>query len=137
MKRHALLTSTVLFLGIATVAGCATHKSANTFNRSEVGAKQTVHAGTVTNVREVTIQTDGTTIATATGAVVARRWPPQVARRPVRQPATRCPAAPSRAWKSPCSSTMAAPWPWSRPATPTSSASAIGSTSPPAAAPRG
>ena len=48
MKRHAIVTSSLLFLGIATVAGCATHKGPNTFNRSEVGAKQTVSAGTVT-----------------------------------------------------------------------------------------
>ena len=44
MKRHAIVTSSLLFLGIATVAGCATHKGPNTFNRSEVGAKQTVSA---------------------------------------------------------------------------------------------
>ena len=70
MKRHAIVTSSLLFLGIATVAGCATHKGPNTFNRSEVGAKQTVSAGTVTGVRDVTITTDGSNVGTATGAVL-------------------------------------------------------------------
>lgn len=70
MKRHAIVASSLLFLGIATVAGCATHKGPNTFNRSEVGAKQTVSAGTVTGVRDVTITTDGSNVGTAIGAVL-------------------------------------------------------------------
>jgi len=60
----------MVFLGIATLAGCATHKSPNTFHRNEVGRMQTVEAGTVTAVREVSIHTDGSVVATATGAVV-------------------------------------------------------------------
>ena len=70
MKRHAIVTSAMVFLGIATLAGCATHKSPNTFHRNEVGRMQTVEAGTVTAVREVSIHTDGSVGATATGAVV-------------------------------------------------------------------
>ena len=70
MKRHTLISSAFLALGILTVAGCATHKSPDSFNRSEVGRKQTVEAGTVTAVRPVTIQTDGSTVGTATGAVI-------------------------------------------------------------------
>lgn len=70
MKRHAIVTTSLLFLGLATAAGCATHKSPNTFNRSETGRKQTVEAGTVTAVRPVTIKTDGSNVGTATGAVI-------------------------------------------------------------------
>lgn len=70
MKRQAIIAGAFLVLGVAAVSGCATHTSPNTFNRSEVGAQQTVEAGTVTALREVTIQTDGSVVATATGAVL-------------------------------------------------------------------
>lgn len=70
MKHQAMICSAAVFLGVLAVSGCATHTGANTFNRSEVGRQQTVEAGTVTAVREVTIQTDGSVVATATGAVL-------------------------------------------------------------------
>jgi outer membrane lipoprotein SlyB len=70
MKRQSIITGAFLVLGVATMSGCATHSSADTFNRSEVGRQQTVEAGTVTAVRAVTIQTQGNTVGTATGAVL-------------------------------------------------------------------
>jgi len=70
MKRQNTITGAILFLGIAAMAGCASHKSPDTFRRSEVGRQQTVEAGTVTAVRAVTIQQQGGNVATATGAVL-------------------------------------------------------------------
>jgi outer membrane lipoprotein SlyB len=70
MKHQAIITGAFLVLGIATVAGCASHQSPDTFNRSEAGRQQTVEAGTVTAVRPVTIQQQGGNVATATGAVL-------------------------------------------------------------------
>ena len=70
MKQKSIIVGAALVLGIATLSGCATHSSPNTFNRSEVGRQQTVEAGTVTAVRPVTIQTDGNMVGTATGAVL-------------------------------------------------------------------
>lgn len=70
MKHRAMIGGAIVVLGVLAVSGCATHKSPNTFNRSEVGRQQTVEAGTVTAVRAVTIQQQGGAVATATGAVL-------------------------------------------------------------------
>jgi outer membrane lipoprotein SlyB len=70
MKRQSIITGAFLVLGVATVSGCATHSSADTFNRSEVGRQQTAEAGTVTAARAVQIQTDASGVAVATGAVL-------------------------------------------------------------------
>ena len=66
MKLQTIITSVALGLGIAALSGCATTQGPNTFTRSEAGRTQTVEAGTVTAVRPVTIQTDGTAVGTAT-----------------------------------------------------------------------
>lgn len=70
MKRQAIVTSALLFLGIATVAGCATHKGPGGVHSSQAGRKQTVEVGTVTAVRDVTIHSDGSTAGAVTGAAL-------------------------------------------------------------------
>jgi outer membrane lipoprotein SlyB len=70
MTQQAFSTAAAIVLGIAGLSGCATSSSPNTFTRSEVGRVQTVEAGTVTAIREVTIQNDSRGVATATGAVL-------------------------------------------------------------------
>lgn len=70
MKLQTIITSVALGLGIAALSGCATTQGPNTFTRSEAGRTQTVEAGTVTAVRDVTIQNEGSNVATATGAVL-------------------------------------------------------------------
>lgn len=70
MKQQAFSTAAAIVLGIAGLTGCATSSSPSTFTRSEVGRAQTVEAGTVTAIREVTIQNDSRGVATATGAVL-------------------------------------------------------------------
>ncbi len=57
-------------VALALVAGCATHTTPTTFNRSEVGRAQSVEWGVVQAVREVTIQNDSRGVGTATGAVL-------------------------------------------------------------------
>lgn len=70
MKQMTIIVGATLVMGIATLSGCATHNSPNTFTRSEAGRAQNVEAGTVTAVRAVQIQNDSRGIATATGAVL-------------------------------------------------------------------
>ncbi len=70
MKHRVMIGSAIVVLGVVAASGCASHKSPDTFNRSEVGRQQTVEAGTVTAVRPVTIQQQGSNVATATGAVL-------------------------------------------------------------------
>ena len=45
MNRQSIVTGALVILGVAAVSGCASHTSADTFNRSEVGRQQTVEAG--------------------------------------------------------------------------------------------
>lgn len=68
MKRQVIFTA--IALAIACATGCASHSGPSTFNRNEVGRAQTVEAGTVTAIRPVTIQSDGSVVGTATGAVL-------------------------------------------------------------------
>ena len=70
MKQHVIFTSALLFLGIASLAGCATPHGPGTIHSSQMNRKQTVEAGTVTAVRDVTIQSDGSTVGTVTGAAL-------------------------------------------------------------------
>jgi len=69
MKRDAIRFA-MLALGLALAAGCATHSTPSTFNRSEVGTARTVEMGTVRGLRDVTIQNDQRTVGTATGAAL-------------------------------------------------------------------
>lgn len=69
MKRE-MIHATLVALGLALAAGCATHTTPSTFNRSEVGAARTVEWGTVRGLRDVAIQNDSRGIATATGAAL-------------------------------------------------------------------
>lgn len=70
MKLQTIVTSIALGLSVAALSGCATTQGPNNFTRSEAGRTQTVEAGTVTAVRDVTIQNEGSNVATATGAVL-------------------------------------------------------------------
>lgn len=67
---HNAVGVALIALGLVAASGCATHSTPNTFNRSQVGAVQSVEQGTVHALRDVTIQTDSRGIATATGAVL-------------------------------------------------------------------
>ena len=60
----------LIALGLVAVAGCETSPSSSTFNRSEVGVAQTVEWGTITAIRDVTIQNDSRGVATVTGALL-------------------------------------------------------------------
>ncbi|MDI9239829.1 hypothetical protein QLQ15_13035 [Lysobacter sp. LF1] len=60
----------LIVVGVLTAAGCATHSTPSTFNRSEVGTARTVEWGTIRGLRDVTIQNDSRGVATATGAVL-------------------------------------------------------------------
>ncbi|RDI99386.1 hypothetical protein DVT68_00535 [Dyella solisilvae] len=52
------------------IAGCATHTTPQTFNRSEVGVARSVQWGIVRGLRDVTIQSDSRGVGTATGAAI-------------------------------------------------------------------
>lgn len=60
----------LVLCGALATAGCATHTTPNTFNRSEVGRAQSVEWGTVQNIRAVQIQNDSRGVATVTGAAL-------------------------------------------------------------------
>ncbi|HYG05739.1 MAG TPA: glycine zipper 2TM domain-containing protein [Stenotrophomonas sp.] len=70
MSTKSLAGAGVLFVAAMTLAGCATHSTPSTFNRSEVGRAQSVEWGVIQNVRAVTIQNDSRGVATGTGAVL-------------------------------------------------------------------
>ncbi len=59
----------VAFLALGLVA-CQTATGPSTFNRSEVGTARTVERGTIRALRDVEIQNNARSIATATGAVL-------------------------------------------------------------------
>jgi outer membrane lipoprotein SlyB len=60
----ALLSATTL------LTACETTSNANTFSSNQTGRAQTVQKGTVTAVRDVTIQSGPSRVGTATGAVL-------------------------------------------------------------------
>src|SRR2546425_12191439 len=65
MKTTFLLTALA-----AALAGCATHESANVYDKHEAGREQVVRFATVESVRKVTIQGSQSGVGGAAGGVV-------------------------------------------------------------------
>src|SRR2546428_9568341 len=65
MKTTVLLTALA-----AALAGCATHESANVYDKHEAGREQVVRFATVDSVRKVTIQGGQSGLGGAAGGVV-------------------------------------------------------------------
>src|SRR5258708_18382603 len=65
MKTTLLLTALA-----AALAGCATHESANVYDKHEAGREQLVRFATVDSVRKVTIQGGQSGVGAAAGGVV-------------------------------------------------------------------
>ncbi len=65
MKTTVLLTALA-----AALAGCATHESANVYDKHEAGREQVVRFATVDSVRKVTIQGSQSGLGGAAGGVV-------------------------------------------------------------------
>src|SRR2546426_10032805 len=65
MKTTILLTALA-----AALAGCATHESANVYDKHEAGREQLVRFATVESVRKVTIQGSQSGLGGAAGGVV-------------------------------------------------------------------
>ena len=64
------MKSLILVAALATLAGCATHESANVYGKHEAGREQTVRFATVDSVRKVTIQGSQSGIGAGAGGVV-------------------------------------------------------------------
>lgn len=70
MKLRHAGAATALLASALVLAGCATHTTPSTFNRSEVGRAQNVEWGTIQSIRDVQIQNDSRGVATVTGAAL-------------------------------------------------------------------
>ncbi len=70
MKLRHAGAATALLASAALLAGCSTHTTPSTFNRSEVGRAQNVEWGTIQSIRDVQIQNDSRGVATVTGAAL-------------------------------------------------------------------
>ena len=70
MRAESVVKTLALATCIASLAGCGTPPSPQTFNQSEVGRRQTVEMGTVYALRPVTIQNDARGVARITGALI-------------------------------------------------------------------
>jgi len=70
MKLSHAGAASALLVSALLVAGCATHTTPSTFNRSEVGRAQTVERGTIQSIRAVQIQNDSRGVPTVVGAAI-------------------------------------------------------------------
>ena len=70
MKLAHTIAIAALLSAATLLTACETTSNANTVSRSQVGRAQTVQMGTVTAVRDVTIQSGPSRVGTATGAVL-------------------------------------------------------------------
>src|SRR6266480_4160216 len=69
-KDEAMKTTILLSALAAALAGCATHESANVYDKHEAGREQVVRFATVESVRKVTIQGGQSGIGGAAGGVL-------------------------------------------------------------------
>ncbi|WP_312328642.1 glycine zipper 2TM domain-containing protein [Stenotrophomonas sp.] len=70
MKLPHAGVATALLASAQFMAGCATHTTPSTFNRSEVGRAQDVQMGTIQSIRGVQIQNDSRGVPTLVGAAI-------------------------------------------------------------------